>query len=123
MANEAIKADTSVSQLRCIGCGRIALPDRFRCEHCRDLLEIVFPGWDEQGPAGLDAEGLKQLWVERQSSFDPADRSGVWRFREILPEITRKKSSLLRKATRRCMSSHTAQRVPACSSFSPSIRE
>ncbi len=89
MAKEAIKADTSVSQLRCIGCGRIALPDRFRCEHCRDLLEIVFPGWDEQGPAGLNAESLKQLWAERQSSFDSADRSGVWRFREILPEISK----------------------------------
>ncbi len=91
MANEAIKADTSVSQLRCIGCGRVALPDRFRCEHCRDLLEIVFPGWAEQGPAGLNAEDLKQLWAGRQSSFDPADRSGVWRFREILPEITKQK--------------------------------
>jgi len=89
VAKEAIKADTSVSQLRCIGCGRIALPDRFRCEHCRDLLEIVFPGWDEQGPAGLNAESLKQLWAERQSSFDSADRSGVWRFREILPEISK----------------------------------
>jgi len=91
VANEAIKADTSVSQLRCIGCGRVALPDRFRCEHCRDLLEIVFPGWAEQGPAGLNAEDLKQLWAGRQSSFDPADRSGVWRFREILPEITKQK--------------------------------
>jgi threonine synthase len=87
VAKEAIKADTSVSQLRCIGCGRIALPDRFRCEHCRDLLEIVFPGWNEQGPAGLNAESLKQLWAGRQSSFDPAARSGVWRFREMLPEI------------------------------------
>src|SRR5438093_6468976 len=91
MAEQAIKRETSVSQLRCIGCGRIALPDRFRCENCRDLLEIVFPGWDEQGPAGLNAESLKQLWAERQSSFDPADRSGVWRFREILPEITKQK--------------------------------
>ncbi len=87
MAKEAIKADTSVSQLRCIGCGRIALPDRFRCEHCRDLLEIVFPGWDEQGPAGLDAASLKQLWQDRRASPDPSDQSGVWRFREMLPEI------------------------------------
>jgi threonine synthase len=91
LANEAIKADTSVSQLRCIGCGRIALPDRFRCEYCRDLLEIVFPGWDEQGPAGLNAESLKKLWAERHSSFEPADQSGVWRFREVLPEITKQK--------------------------------
>jgi threonine synthase len=76
-----------VSQLRCIGCGRIALPDRFRCESCRDLLEIIYPGWEEQGPAGLNASELTRLWRERRSSLDPADQSGVWRFREILPEI------------------------------------
>ena len=89
MAESTIKSVQSVSELRCIGCGRTALPDRFRCEQCHDLLEIVFPGWDEQGPARLDAAGLKQLWRQRLSSFDPADRSGVWRFREILPEISR----------------------------------
>src|SRR5205814_6353898 len=82
-----IKAGTSVSQLRCIGCGRTALPDRFRCEHCHDLLEILYPGWDEHGAAGLDTRALRTLWRERRSSFDPADQSGVWRFREILPEI------------------------------------
>jgi threonine synthase len=89
MAESAIKTGQSVSELRCIGCGRTALPDRFRCENCHDLLEIVFPGWDEQGPAGLNAAGLKQLWRQRRSSFDPADQSGVWRFREVLPEISR----------------------------------
>ena len=67
----------------------MALPDRFRCENCHDLLEIVFPRWDEQGPAGLDAAALKQLWRQRRASFDPADQSGVWRFREVLPEISR----------------------------------
>src|ERR1051326_4408459 len=87
MAEPAIKSDRSVSELRCIGCGRTALPDRFRCEHCHDLLEILFPSWDDRGPAGLNAEGLKRLWSLRLSSFEPADRSGVWRFREILPEI------------------------------------
>jgi len=88
MAESATKSDRSVSELRCIGCGRTALPDRFRCEHCHDLLEIVFPGWEEHRPAGLNAHGLKQLWKQRLSSFDRADRSGVWRFREILPEIS-----------------------------------
>lgn len=89
MAESAIKTGQSVSELRCIGCGRTALPDRFRCENCHDLLEIVFRGWEEQGPAGLNAAGLKQLWGQRRSSFDPADQSGVWRFREVLPEISR----------------------------------
>ena len=87
MTEHATKAEASVSQLKCIGCGRIALPDRFRCESCRDLLEILYPGWDSAGPFGLDAASLKKLWRERRSSFEPADQSGVWRFREILPEI------------------------------------
>jgi len=87
MTKSATRAETSVSQLRCIGCGRTALPDRFRCEHCHDLLEIVYPGWEDGGPAGLTASALEKLWRERATSFDPADRSGVWRFREILPEI------------------------------------
>ena len=87
MSEQATKTRTSVSQLRCIGCGRTALPDRFRCEHCRDLLEIIYPGWEEHGPAGLSAASLKRLWRDRRSSLDSVDQSGVWRFREILPEI------------------------------------
>jgi hypothetical protein len=75
------KAGTSVSMLRCIGCGRTALPDRFRCEHCRDLLEIVYQGWDDCGAAGLSASSLKKLWLARRSSVDPVDQSGVWRYR------------------------------------------
>lgn len=88
MAEPAIQTERSVSQLRCIGCGRSALPDRFRCEHCRDLLEIVYPGWEEKSPGGLSAAELKKIWRERRSSLEPADQSGVWRFREILPAIS-----------------------------------
>lgn len=88
MAEQAIQTHRSVSQLRCIGCGRTALPDRFRCEHCRDLLEIIYPGWDERAPGGLSASALRQLWRDRRSSLEPPDQSGVWRFREILPEIS-----------------------------------
>ena len=87
MAEQAIKPERSVSQLRCIGCGKTALPDRFRCEHCRDLLEIIYPGWEDSGPTGLNAAALKNLWLGRRSSLNPADQSGVWRFREMLPEI------------------------------------
>jgi len=88
MSEQATKTGTSVSTLRCIGCGRAALADRFRCEHCRDLLEIIYPGWDERGPGGLSSAALKQLWRNRRSSLDPIDQSGVWRFREVLPEIS-----------------------------------
>ena len=87
MVKPVTTTERSVSELRCIGCGRTALPDRFRCEHCRDLLEILYPGWEGLGPAGLDSNALKKLWRERRASFDPPDQSGVWRFREILPEI------------------------------------
>ena len=87
MAEQAIKRETSVSQLRCIGCGSTALPDRFRCEHCRDLLEIIFPGWEQGGPAGLTAQSLKNLWSDRRQALESADQSGVWRFREVLPDI------------------------------------
>jgi len=87
MAEQATQIHQAVSQLRCIGCGRTALPDRFRCEHCRDLLEIIYPGWNDRGPGGLSASSLKKLWRDRRSSLSPIDQSGVWRFREILPEI------------------------------------
>jgi threonine synthase len=97
MAEPGIQSDRSVSQLRCIGCGQIALPDRFRCEHCRDLLEIIFPSWEDRGPGGLSSVALKRLWRDRRSSIDPADQSGVWRFREILPEIAKEQIITIRE--------------------------
>jgi len=97
MAEPGIQSDRSVSQLRCIGCGQIALPDRFRCEHCRDLLEIIFPSWEDRGPGGLSSVALKRLWRDRRSSLDQADQSGVWRFREILPEINKEQIISIRE--------------------------
>jgi threonine synthase len=97
MTEPATKTDVRVSQLKCIGCGRTALPDRFRCESCRDLLEIIFPGWEPNGPYGLDLASLKKLWLGRKSSFEPADQSGVWRFREVLPEIAEEKIITIRE--------------------------
>src|SRR6266700_6875585 len=97
MAEQAIQTGQRVSELRCIGCGRTALADRFRCEHCRDLLEILYPVWAERGPAGLDRVSLKRLWSERRSSLEPSDQSGFWRFREILPEIDRQQIITIRE--------------------------
>jgi threonine synthase len=93
----AIQTEKTVSQLRCIGCGETALADRFRCEHCRDLLEIIYPGWEDRGPGGLDAAALKRVWLDRRTSLDAADQSGVWRFREILPEISQQQVITLRE--------------------------
>jgi threonine synthase len=49
------------------------------CPRCGDLLELAL------GASLLDPEVLKSVWLQRRSSFDPRDRSGVWRFREFLP--------------------------------------
>jgi len=97
MSEQATKVGISVSQLRCIGCGRIALADRFRCEYCRDLLEIIYAGWDDGNSGELAPSKLKQLWRDRRESLDPADQSGVWRFREILPEISHEQIITIRE--------------------------
>ena len=49
------------------------------CPRCGDLLEVVLDTLD------LDPSALKRLWLERRSSYQPRDASGVWRFREFLP--------------------------------------
>jgi threonine synthase len=80
----------NLHQLRCFGCGaRIsgaeARPD-FRCAACGELFEVEYPGWSKrQGPDRPNAGALKWLWRERRSSSETLDRSGVWRFRELLP--------------------------------------
>jgi threonine synthase len=86
------KTEALICRLRCINCSAVA--DRadqdFRCPSCGDLFEVFYPGWQtRQGlkAAGLDAQSLKQLWRDRKSSLAPADTSGVWRFRELLPSL------------------------------------
>ena len=52
----------------------------YTCSQCGGLLEIAHP---------LDsidnAHTLPAIWEARRTSFEPRDRSGVWRFRELLP--------------------------------------
>jgi threonine synthase len=69
-------------QLRCIACGAVSLepPRDFRCPVCGDLLETIYRPTAQSQP-----DALKQVWRERKTSLDPADQSGVWRFRELLP--------------------------------------
>jgi threonine synthase len=88
-------------QLRCIGCGAVILPDAvekdFRCVDCGELLEVEYPSWSAAGSAaGAPISGprrmpnpgaLRWLWQERLQSRLPIDRSGVWRFRELLPIV------------------------------------
>ena len=52
----------------------------YTCPRCGGLLDIV------PSIRGLSDPGaLRALWHERLSSREPQDRSGVWRFRELLP--------------------------------------
>jgi threonine synthase len=73
-------------RFRCIACGTMS--DRasqdFRCPECGDLLEITYPAWKEARP---DPRALKSAWRERRLSLRPADLSGVWRFRDVLPAL------------------------------------
>ena len=71
---------------RCIGCGDVshAASQDFRCSHCGDLLEIVYPGWKNAKP---DAQKLKSGWAQRRPSNSALDLSGVWRFRDLLPAL------------------------------------
>ena len=73
--------------LVCVGCGAAvtqAAPD-FRCAQCHNLLEVVYAGIN--AGAAPHAEALRSRWRERKPSRRALDRSGVWRFRELLPAI------------------------------------
>jgi threonine synthase len=52
----------------------------YACPRCHDLLDVVV-----ELPKRSPAE-FRSLWRERRFSRDLLDRSGVWRFREFLPE-------------------------------------
>jgi len=84
-------------RLRCIGCNdRIAGADAaedFRCRSCGSLYEVEYPellppGANRAAQPSVFAENLKQVWLGRRSSNAPLDRSGVWRFRDLLPFLS-----------------------------------
>jgi threonine synthase len=52
----------------------------YTCPRCGGLLDIEQSTGDSPEPVGL-----RKLWYQRLSSREPQDRSGVWRFREVLP--------------------------------------
>jgi threonine synthase len=74
----------SVHRLRCVGCGAALqgheAAEDFRCRSCGSLFEVEYPGLFDHAHQDWPA-----LWMSRRASQSPLDRSGVWRFREMLP--------------------------------------
>jgi threonine synthase len=66
----------------------------FRCAKCGDLLEFFFPAW--AGGESVSA-ALKSRWLNRRTSRETLDQSGVWRFRELLPGIPDEHAITLRE--------------------------
>ena len=53
----------------------------YTCERCGGLLDLMHE------VKAFAPDQLKQIWDQRLASKLPADQSGVWRFRELLPDV------------------------------------
>ncbi|MGO9642786.1 MAG: threonine synthase [Candidatus Acidiferrales bacterium] len=77
-------AGPAAAKLRCIeeGCGATYSIEEALvvCARCGGLLEVELHVLPE--PV---RRLLPSVWAERRVSLDPADTSGVWRYRELLP--------------------------------------
>ncbi len=78
-----VKAHVSSCLQRCVmpECGATyGLRERvYVCPKCGGPLEI------ECKTAGLSGASLRKQWESRAASCEPRDRSGVWRYRDLLP--------------------------------------
>src|SRR6185437_6555187 len=76
--------DSAMAHLQCSveQCGTtLELHERaLACPKCGDLLDVAID------PGEADAADLKRRWLARRASFEAWDASGVWRFREFLPD-------------------------------------
>ena len=75
---------TQRARQHCIepGCGAsYGIYERlYVCSRCGGLLDLEI-----ETEHNRDAGALREIWRERLRSLNPRDRSGVWRFRELLP--------------------------------------
>jgi threonine synthase len=68
-------------RLACSECGAVAVDGALSCAVCGELLAFQFD------PLPLDPATLRRRFAERRLSDDPLDQSGVWRYRELLPDV------------------------------------
>ena len=94
----------AVLELRCSACGEHAAPDAIACRSCGDLLAFVLQT-DTVDPWAIDDQARV-----RRASTDAIDRSGVWRFRELLPTVDRQKIVSLREGDVPLYSGHLCAR-------------
>ncbi len=75
----------SSAYVQCIeeSCGQRQDPKKegYVCTACGGLLDVKY----EFDP--FDPEELRRAWHQRRLSGEPIDRSGVWRFRELIPIV------------------------------------
>ncbi len=68
-------------KLICSDCGVPAADDALFCAACAGLLEFALDA------SGWDGAAIRELVGARRHSNDHRDRSGVWRYRELLPAL------------------------------------
>jgi threonine synthase len=82
-SRERVRTPTARASQRCMepGCGATyALDERlYVCPRCNGLLDV------ERDAGAIEVSSLRRVWDERLASFEARDRSGVWRYRELLP--------------------------------------
>lgn len=72
------------ADLACISCGSHfpSKPDAiYNCLDCKDILDVNYDF------GIVDPQELKALWQLRRTSGLAQDRSGVWRFRDLMPFV------------------------------------
>jgi threonine synthase len=78
--------------LRCSACDTLPTDaDTLACSACGELLAFVLDGTE------IDAYTVEANARVRRASADPRDRSGVWRFRELLPPVADEAITTLRE--------------------------
>ncbi len=76
--------------LACSECGAASVDDAIFCASCGGLLAFALE-------REHDAATLRETFAARRRSNDPLDRSGVWRFRDLLPAVPHEKVVTLRE--------------------------